>query len=207
LITEENPNAKTLLDVACGTGRHLEYLRKKLIVEGFDINSELLEIARARCPGIPFHQGDMVTLELNGKFDVVTCLFSSISFVKTIENLFRSVASMENHLKPNGLLIIEPWFYPENYWIGNLKANFIDQKDLKIAWMFISEIEGRMSVFENKFLVGKPNGIEYFTERHEMGLFTHDEYQDAFHRAGLDVKYYPEGLFVGHGNGIYVGKN
>lgn len=69
--------------------------------------------------------------------------------------------------------------------------------------MYIAEIEGKVSVSDIKYLVGTTKGIEYFTERHEMGLFTHEEYQDAFHRACLDVKYDSKGLF---GRGMYMGK-
>ncbi|MCX5848717.1 MAG: class I SAM-dependent methyltransferase [Deltaproteobacteria bacterium] len=203
LIQQNNPNAKSLLDVACGTGKHLEYLRKNYLVEGFDLNPDLLEIARVRCPGVSFHQGDMVNLELNNKFDVITCLFSSIAYVKTVENLFSSVARMALHLKPKGLLFIEPWVYPDNYWIGKITANFVDQQDIKIAWMYISEIEGKMTIFNIHYLVGTTESIECFTERHEMGLFTHEEYSAAFHRAGLDVKYDSKGLF---GRGMYMGK-
>lgn len=46
LIQQNNPNARSLLDVACGTGKHLECLCKNYMVEGFDLNPDLLEIAR-----------------------------------------------------------------------------------------------------------------------------------------------------------------
>jgi ubiquinone/menaquinone biosynthesis C-methylase UbiE len=205
LIQKDNQNAKSLLDVACGTGKYLEYLCKNYMVEGFDLNPDMLKIARLRCPGVPFYQGDMVNLELNNKYDVITCLFSSIAFVKTVDNLFKTVASMALHLKPKGLLFIEPWFYPKNYWVGKITANFVEQQDLKIAWMYISEIQDNVSVLNNHFLVGKNEGIEYFTELHEYGLFTHEEYSDAFRQVDLDVKHDSQGLF-GRGNGIYIGK-
>jgi ubiquinone/menaquinone biosynthesis C-methylase UbiE len=205
IIQKDNQNAKSLLDVACGSGKHLEYLCKNYMVEGFDFNPDLLEIARARCPGVPFHQGDMVNMKLNNKFDVITCLFSSIAFVKTVDNLFKAVTRMALHLKPNGLLFIEPWFYPENYWVGKVTANFVDQKDLKIAWMYISEIQDKVSVLNNYFLIGTNERIEYFTELHEYGLFTHEEYSDAFYQAGLHLKYEYKNSF-GRGNGIYIGK-
>ncbi len=48
LVRERVPGAKTLLDVACGTGRHLEYLigRSGFDCTGVDLDGEMLEIAR-----------------------------------------------------------------------------------------------------------------------------------------------------------------
>lgn len=202
LIQETCPGATTLLDVGCGTGKHLEYLRAYYRVEGLDLNAKLLEIARKRCPGVLFHQGNMVDFNLDRSFDVVTCLFSSIGYVKTIDNLEQASSTMARHLKPGGMLFVEPWFSPENYWTGRLTANFVDQPELKIAWMYVSELKGRTSVFDIHYLVGTSQGIDHFTERHEMGLFTNAEYLEAFRKCGLDVRHDPTGLF---GRGMYTG--
>ena len=51
-------------------------------------------------------------------------------------------------------------------------------------------------------MVGTPQGIETFKERHELGLFTHEEYLGAFRNAGLEVNHDPEGL---DGRGLYIG--
>ena len=40
-----------LLDVACGTGKHLEQLQRWYEVEGLDLDPGLLDLARQRCPG------------------------------------------------------------------------------------------------------------------------------------------------------------
>jgi ubiquinone/menaquinone biosynthesis C-methylase UbiE len=203
LIQQINPNSKTLLDVGCGTGKHLEYWRETLQVEGLDLSAEMLEIARVRCPRVPFHQGNMVKFDVGHSFDVITCLFSSIAAVRTVENMNAAIASMAHHLNPQGILFIEPWFGPENYWVGKLTANFVDQPDLKIAWMYRSEIEGLISILDNNYLIGTPEGITYFTERHELGLFTHEEYQDAFRYVNLEVEYDTVHLF---NRGLYIGK-
>jgi SAM-dependent methyltransferase len=103
---------RRLLDVACGTGLHLQYLKAGFDVEGLDLDGELLEIARHRLPGVPLHQGDMIDFDLGREFDVITCLFSSIGYVRTLDNLYKAIGTMADHLLPGGLLLIEPWFTP-----------------------------------------------------------------------------------------------
>src|SRR6266542_1471726 len=97
LIQQYSPGAQTLLDVGCGTGKHLECLRGYYRVEGLDLNPEMLEVARGRCPGVSFHMEDMVDFNLEYTFDVVACLFSSIGYVRTVARLNRAVASMARH--------------------------------------------------------------------------------------------------------------
>jgi len=72
-----------LLDVACGTGAHIPFLREHYAVEGLDLDANLLAIARQRNPDITFHQADMLDFDLGHSFDVIVCLFSSIGYVKT----------------------------------------------------------------------------------------------------------------------------
>lgn len=203
LIQHHRPGAATLLDVACGSGRHLEWLRSHYRVEGLDINAELLRLAAERCPGVPLHQADMVDFSLGRSFDVVTCLFSSVAYVKTAERMRRAVGSMARHLTPGGLLLIEPWFTPEQYWTGTITSNYVDQPDLKIAWMYTSERRDGVSVLDIHYLVGTPEQVEHFTELHEFGLFTHEEYLDGMRSVGLTVDHLPGGVF---GRGMYVGK-
>ncbi len=87
-----------------------------------DICPELLEVARKRTPSVLFHLGDMTDFDLSKQFDIVTCLFSSIGYVKTLDKLQYAMRSMVAHLKPEGVLVIEPWFTPENWqlWINSL---------------------------------------------------------------------------------------
>ena len=89
-----------LLDVACGTGKHIEYLRRDFRVEGVDLLEEFLQIARGKFSDISFHQGDMRAFDLDRQFDVVTCLFSAIGYMQTLEDLNAAVANMARHLLP-----------------------------------------------------------------------------------------------------------
>ncbi len=191
-----------LLDVACGTGLHIEQLRRDYQVEGLDLDPAMLKIARRRLPGLAFHQADMLEFKLRRKFDVITCLFSSIGYMKTRARLNQAIANMAAHLRPGGVLVVEPWFTPETWETDGPHATFVDQPDLKIIRMNLSGLGGKISILNFHYMVGTPKGINYFSERHELGLFTHAEYQTAFQRAGLDVRHDREGIY---GRGLYIG--
>src|SRR5262249_30664110 len=124
-----------LLDVACGTGGHVPYLRDDFVYEGLDLDPEMLALARTRFPDVPFHQGDMVDFALGRQFDVVTCLFSSIAYAKTEERLRQTIATMADHVRVGGVLLIGPFFAPEAWVPGQPHAIFVDQPDLKLVRM------------------------------------------------------------------------
>ncbi len=192
----------SLLDVACGTGQHLQYLRDAYQVEGLDLDPELLKIARERLPDVAFHQANMIDFELGKRFDIITCLFSSIGYVKTVDHLNLTLFTLAKHLQPGGVLLVEPWFAPDKFHGGLVHAVFVDQPDLKVARMNISRIEGRLSFLDFHYLVATPAGVEHFTELHELGLFSDAEYRAAFAAAGLETHHDAEGL---DGRGLYIG--
>lgn len=196
-------DGRRLLDVACGTGLHLERLRVHFEAEGLDLSPELLEIARERNPGLRFHQADMRTFALDVRYEVVTCLFSSIGYMTTVGDLHRAIERMAAHLVAGGLLIVEPWLTPEMWEPNTVHALFIDDPELKIARVNTSFIEGRLSIFDLHHLIGTPEGTEHIVEHHELGLYTVDEMTEAFVAAGLDVRYDPEGLTE---RGLYVAR-
>ena len=192
-----------LLDVACGTGRHIEYLKEHFQTEGLDISEDLLELARKRNPEILFHQADMIKFQLGRTFDVVICLFSSIGYVKTMDNLAKAINCMTNHLVPGGVLIIEPWFTPETWHPGTVHAVMINEQNLKIARINTSFVNGRLSFFDMHYLIGTPEKTEHFVEHHELGLFTIEETQEIIAEANLEVIFDATGLT---GRGLFIGR-
>ena len=193
---------RSLLDVACGTGHHACLLSKYYQVEGLDLDAQMLAVAKKKHPEIRFYQGDMLDFALNRQFDAVTCLFSSIGYVKTKSRLGKAIRNMSRHLLPGGVLLIEPWFTPEQWPIGRTFVTQVDKPDLKIIRMSYSGRRANVSSIEFQYLIGTSKGIDHSVEIHELGLFTHDEYLAAFEAAGLNVTHDPDGL---DGRGLYLG--
>ena len=100
---------RTLLDLACGTGRHaVEFAAMGIEVTGVDLNEELLAHARERAPGIEFVAQDMCELDLGGpRFDAVTCLFDSIGYPRTGERVIAALAGAGRHIAGGGVLAVE----------------------------------------------------------------------------------------------------
>lgn len=191
-----------LLDVACGTGRHLALLNETFDVEGVELDPGMAAIARERIPGVLVTVGDMRDFDLGRRFDIVTCLFSSIGYMEEPDQLRQAIATMARHLTPGGLLVVEPWFHPHQFFDGHVAGEMHTGEKLKIARIGRSWTEGPISVMEMHHMVGTPECVETFVELHRMGLYTDGEYRAAFEAAGLRVEHDAEGLM---GRGLYVG--
>jgi SAM-dependent methyltransferase len=203
LIAESKRSpGNALLDIACGTGGHIPYLRDDFVYEGLELDPHMLAIARERNPGITVYQGDMVNFDLGRQFDVVTCLFSSIAYMKVVPMLERAITAMARHLVPGGVLIVEAFVSPEAWILRHPTAVFVDQPDLKIARMSVSGRRDDIALLDFHYLVATPDGVDCFSERHELGLFSADTYRHVFAAAGVDVTSNANGLI---GRPVYVG--
>lgn len=202
LIREARPEARTLLDVACGTGNHLVHLAARYEVEGLDLEPALLEVARRKLPDTSFHLGDMTSFDLGRSFDAITCLFSAIGHAGTEDKLRAAIRCMSDHLGPGGVLIVEPWLQPDAFIPGYLTMTIVDEPDLKLVRMERSHAEGQISVLDFHYLINRPEGITQFTEQHRPAMFTRRQQERAFEDAGLSVEYHERGLM---GRGLFVG--
>ena len=205
LRRESGPTAGDWLEVACGTGLHVASLPAAFRTEGLDASREMLALARKRCPHVPFHAGDMRTFDLGRRFDVVSCLFSSIGYMTTKADLDRAIANFARHTREGGVVIVEPWFTPTAYRPGTIHMDAIEGRSRRATHqvrMIVAKRRGRVSVMDAHHLVGTPAGVEHFVERHEMGLFTTSEYAVAFRAAGLEPVYDRKGI---SDRGLYLG--
>ena len=182
--------------------RRLTFLQRYYDVDGVDLNNSYIEAARIKNPSGKYVCADMTDFELGTSYDVVTCLFSAIGYVKTVECAERAIASMARHVRPGGSLIVEPWLVPARWRPGAVSINTGETKAGLVCRMALSRREGNLSVISLHYLHGAAHGVRYYTEQLELGLFTEDQMAQCFRRAGMRVSYEPEGLI---GRGLYIG--
>ena len=197
------PDARTLLDVACGTGAHSQFLKNHFAVDGVDQNEDYLRAARLKNPAGIYSCTDMTGFDLGRDYDAVTCLFSAIGYVGTTLRLNSAIAAMARHVRPCGVLIIEPWLTPDAWQSGGQFIHSGKLSDGLVCRMSHSGQEGNLSVLQLHYLRGSVRGIEHFNERMELALFTREEMTAAFDAAAMEVTYESEGLM---GRGLYVAR-
>jgi SAM-dependent methyltransferase len=134
------PGAR-VLDLACGDGRIANRLAARgASVTGLDVTSRFLDRAReeARAHGVEVHyvHGDMRELAWEGRFDAVTCVFTSFGYFDDHANR-RVLRRVRRALRSSGRLCLDlnhlPW----------LLTNFRDKE--------VVERDGQWMIDRNRY--------------------------------------------------------
>ncbi|MDT0270822.1 class I SAM-dependent methyltransferase [Streptomyces sp. DSM 44915] len=203
LIRRWRPDAASLLDVACGTGAHLaSFVEHFDRAEGLELSAGMREMAGQRLPGVPVHAGDLREFDLGRTYDAVVCLCFSVAFSHSVAELRSAVAAMARHLTPGGVLVIEPWWFPERFLDGFVSAALAEAEGRAVSRISHSVRVGDHSRMTVRYTVADRAGIRDFTSVETLSLFTEEQYTDAFAAAGCSVEYQPGGP---NGRGLFVG--
>lgn len=113
----------TILDLACGSGRHsILFAQLGYKVTGIDLSENLLSIAKDNSAllnlKIEFIRKDIRKLKLNSNFNLVLNLFTSFGYFDTDDENFNIFSIAYNHLVGNGFFIFD--FLNSKYVINNL---------------------------------------------------------------------------------------
>jgi SAM-dependent methyltransferase len=189
VVQRRRPGARSLLDVACGTGGHLRHLRTWYEVAGLDLEPAMLAAARAVTPGVTLVEGDMRAFALDKTFDAVVCLFSSVGYLRDDEELDAALSAMERHLRPGGVLVVDGWVRPDAWRDGaSADVQVAEGDDMTVVRVTRSRRVGVKTTLEMHHLIATVEGIEHVVDDHELTLFTPEQYERAFSHAGLTVE-------------------
>ncbi len=103
----------TILDLACGYGRHsIELARRGFQnVCGLDQSAHFLKLARNRSKTLPvrpfFLRGDMRRLRFKNEFDAIINVFTSFGYFESSEDDHSVLEGVKRALKPGGLFVID----------------------------------------------------------------------------------------------------
>jgi len=111
LFSERGITQATILDVACGTGTlAIELAQSGHIVCGIDSSPEMIRIAKSKSiklSNLLFDVQDMTRFNVEGKFDLVTCTFDSINYIRKLNDLLEMLLRVASVLYERGLFIFD----------------------------------------------------------------------------------------------------
>lgn len=204
LARERKPDAASLLDLACGTGEHLAWFRTRFDhVEGLDLSERMVEVARRKLPTVPIHASDIRDFDLGRTFDVVCCMYSTVGYMSSTAELDQTIACMARHLAPGGVLVVEPWWFPERFIEGYISDDVVRDDGRTVARVAWSTRVGDVAKQVAHYVVADPGGIRHFEHVQHLTLFKASEYEAAFERAGCSVEYLDRRDLLA-GRGVYV---
>ncbi len=104
------PPKSTVLDAACGQGRHAKILHKlDLIVDGFDLSPANIKVAKnKKSIGLDFFVHDIRdTLPKQDTYDIIFNFFTSFGYFDHKSDNQKAFQSLSNGLKKGGILVMD----------------------------------------------------------------------------------------------------
>ncbi|PEN12772.1 SAM-dependent methyltransferase [Longibacter salinarum] len=175
-----------ILDVGCGRGRHtLELARRGYNATGIDLSKASIEDARSSARDLDlkvhFDVQDMREPFCDACMDGVVNLFTTFGYFEQDDESERAIRAMTTSLRPGGFLIqdfLNPPYVRETL----VEEDRSEQNDVSIRqrrWIEDGRVHKRIDITE---------GRETRTFRESVRLFTRDDFEAMYNRAGLELQ-------------------
>ncbi|MFJ6611622.1 class I SAM-dependent methyltransferase [Streptomyces sp. NPDC091289] len=169
LIERHAPEAASLIDFGCGTGRDMALLSEHYACVGVDLQPAMVEHARLVRPGLDVRLGDMRTVRLPERADVVVCLGNSLAYVHDNDGIAQAFDTFAAHVRPGGLLVlcspVSPVLRKEAMRAEIAVPEGVAQVTFTYAWDLRTQINTMCRVWP------LPSGTEVEDEIHRRVLF------------------------------------
>ena len=185
IILKKHANAKTILDIGCGTGIHANLLAAKgYNVVGVDFSNEMISIANEKLnteykensTRLTFINGDLRSYKNKEKFDVVLSLFHVFSYLNSNLDVAAGFSTIDLNLKKDGLFIFDFWYGPGVLTdLPQTRIKEFENENLKITRMAKPEMYSSKNIVEVNYQLFIKNKLDYtfheMVEKHSMRYY------------------------------------
>ncbi|MGB1004143.1 MAG: class I SAM-dependent methyltransferase [Salibacteraceae bacterium] len=172
----------SILDLACGKGRHSFYLNKKgFNVVGVDLSeNSIKEASKNANKSLHFYQMDMREIDCQQTFDLVVNMFTSFGYFQHKSDNVKVLHGIHKVLNPGGFLMID--FLNASKVIQNLVPE--EKKEIdNVSFTINRMIEDQTVVKKIQVL---DNGKEFrFQER--VSMFVLEDFKTLFEKSGFEL--------------------
>lgn len=180
----DRPNK--ILDLACGHGRHANYLAELgHHVTGVDITLGFLEIAKRdaneKGVSVKYIHSDMRKIDFKEEFDRVLLLYTSFGYFEDKDN-FKVLQNVARALTPGGLFCVD--LHNRDVFLKNFCPFFVEEKgnDLMIDRRTFDNVTGRLYTRRIVIRNGKRKDKPFV-----IRLYNVTEIRELLNRVGLSI--------------------
>ncbi|MCP4231474.1 MAG: class I SAM-dependent methyltransferase [bacterium] len=183
----------SLLDLACGYGRHsLLFMEQGFEVTGLDLSEYYIEKARekAAVAGIraEFIVADMREIPYSDAFDAAVSMFTSFGFFETRDEDMRVLTGAARALKAKGKLLID-YENPFNFVSNRIEKNRFSE--FKLGDGTVAAVEHDFDVLRQRekmtARIRRPDGSEH-ESGYDIRLYSPPEMEAMLAEAGFTVR-------------------
>jgi SAM-dependent methyltransferase len=183
-VVSPEPGA-SILDVACGRGRHDRLLAHRgYQVTGIDLSERAVETARERAAAenlsISFLQADMREMSFHGQFDGAVNLFTSFGYFESNEEHERVISNIARALEPDG------WFVQDFLNAAYVRDNLVSHDERRENGIKIEQERWIDDNRLNKEIILTNAGTTK-TFRESVRLLTLDDFRAMYASADLEI--------------------
>jgi SAM-dependent methyltransferase len=180
LLRRRGVTGRRVLEVGCGTGNHTRLLvARGYRVTGVDLSGDILRIAEEKVRhGAVFARADMRDLDraVEGEYDAVVCLFSTVSYNRTLRDLRKTLSGFHGRLAPGGVVAFDTHFTKSGFLDGYRGEDVFDDGEVIGARLSISKRRGDVGELRFTYLIKDGRKVTVLrNDVHRLGLFDPEE--------------------------------
>lgn len=175
----------TLLELGSGGGNNAVHLKKHFDMTLTDLSLQMLKLSKRINPELLHKAGDMRTLRLNKEFDCVL-IHDAIMYMTSARDLSRAIKTAALHLKPGGLLLIQPDFLEETF-DPKLDRGGHKGEGRALEYVATEKRRGSTTKVDVRFSIKltESGKTRLVADRHVVGLFSRQTWIETLKTAGL----------------------
>jgi len=201
LISKFSLDAKNILELGCGTGKHANLLAEKgYSVLGIDLSETMLKEAyKLQNQHLVFEQADVRTFSIDKQFDAVLSLFHVVNYQTTEDDLIKYFQTASKHLKKDGIFIFDTWYGPAvlaqkpEHRVKNLENENIQIERVATPKIYLNKNLVDIN-YTIKITDKNTNLVDYLEETHKIRYLFKPEIDKYLTKAGFKLIYCKEWL-------------
>lgn len=180
--------ASSLLELGAGAGHLASHLKTRFACTLTDLSPEMLDLSRDLNPECTHVRGDMRSMRLGQKFDVVL-IHDAIGYMITRDDLAAAIETARVHLAPGGVAIFIPDLIRDEFepTVHSGGADLPDGRALRyMEWAHDPDAGDTVVDVDFCLMIREPGrDVRVEHDKHIEGLFDRATWRSLIEQAGL----------------------